>query len=387
MITGSVAYDTILTHNGRFADKLEKGDLRHVNLTFLAPEMHRDFGGCAANIAYALHQLGGDPFVWSALGRDGGDYLEHFRALGIPTDGMPCLADCFTSQAFIVTDVGGCQLASFHPGAMDASDRLSWPEDRSVDYALLGPGGVRPMKLHARLFRERGVPYLFDPGQAGPLFTPEELRDFADGADACAFSDFEAEYLEKVAGLTPEALSLAGKTVYHTHGEKVRPCGLQAEKGSKSKRSPRRPSTPWARATPIGAAFSSRGNGISLRSSAPASAPSSEASRWRCGAHRTGARPRTMSAASTRRTGAKPPSEGTRPPYSKKAVSRCGAAFSFPYDRFGQKRIRPSESGRMKRSRALAARSTTSGEKSMPRKVGRTRRTGRMKGSSKIERE
>lgn len=76
------------------------------------------------------------------------------------------------------------------------------------------------MKLHARLFRERGVPYLFDPGQAGPLFTPEELRDFADGADACAFSDFEAEYLEKVAGLTPEALSHAGKTVYHTHGEK-----------------------------------------------------------------------------------------------------------------------------------------------------------------------
>ena len=85
---------------------------------------------------------------------------------------------------------------------------------------IFGPGGVRPMKLHAGLFRERGVPYLFDPGQAGPLFTPEELRDFADGADACAFSDFEAEYLEKVAGLTPEALSLAGKTVYHTHGEK-----------------------------------------------------------------------------------------------------------------------------------------------------------------------
>ena len=220
MITGSVAYDTILTHNGRFADKLEKGDLRHVNLTFLAPEMHRDFGGCAANIAYALHQLGGDPFVWSALGRDGGDYLEHFRALGIPTDGMPCLHNCFTSQAFIVTDVGGCQLASFHPGAMDASDRLSWPEDRSIDYALLGPGGVRPMKLHAKLFQERGVPYLFDPGQAGPLFTPEELRNFADGADACAFSDFEAEYLEKVAGLTPESLSLAGKTVYHTHGER-----------------------------------------------------------------------------------------------------------------------------------------------------------------------
>ena len=220
MITGSVAYDTILTHNGCFADKLEKGDLRHVNLTFFAPEMHRDFGGCAANIAYALHQLGGDPFVWSALGRDGGDYLEHFRALGIATDGMPCLTDCFTSQAFIVTDEGGCQLASFHPGAMDASDRLSWPEDRTIDYAILGPGGARPMKLHAHLFRERGVPYLFDPGQAGPLFTPEELRAFADGADACAFSDFEAEYLEKVASLTPEVLSLAGKTIYHTHGEK-----------------------------------------------------------------------------------------------------------------------------------------------------------------------
>lgn len=144
MITGSVAYDTILTHNGRFADKLEKGDLRHVNLTFLAPEMHRDFGGCAANIAYALHQLGGDPFVWSALGRDGGDYLEHFRALGIPTDGMPCLADCFTSQAFIVTDVGGCQLASFHPGAMTRPTAFPGPKTDPSTTRFSVPGACAP---------------------------------------------------------------------------------------------------------------------------------------------------------------------------------------------------------------------------------------------------
>lgn len=220
IITGSIAYDTILSHNGRFAEKLEKGDLRHVNLTFLAPSMHRDFGGCAGNIAYALHQLGGTPFVWSALGRDGGDYVEHFRALGISTDGMPCYEDCFTSQAFIVTDEAGCQLASFHPGAMDVSDRLSWPKNFSIEYALLGPGGRTPMLVHARLFREQGVPYLFDPGQAGPLFSSDELRSFAEGANACAFSDFEAEFLAHVADLTPEGLAKAGKVVYHTHGER-----------------------------------------------------------------------------------------------------------------------------------------------------------------------
>lgn len=219
MITGSLAYDTILAHNGRFAEKLEKGDLTHVNLTFLAPHMHRDFGGCAGNIAYALHLLGGTPYVWSALGRDGEEYAAHFAGLGIDTDGMPRFPDCYTSQAFIVTDENGCQLASFHPGAMEVSDAIPWPEHRTITYAILSPGARIPMQKQAAMMTAHGVPYLFDPGQAGPLFSADELRALAEGADACAFSDFEAEYLEHVTGLTPERLAEMGKTVYQTHGE------------------------------------------------------------------------------------------------------------------------------------------------------------------------
>ena len=338
MITGSVAYDTILTHNGRFADKLEKGDLRHVNLTF-SPRKCIGTSDCAANIAYAPPSARGRSL---RLERPRARRRRLSRALprARHPHGRHALPCGLLHVAGLHRDRRRRLSArKFHPGAMDASDRLSWPEDRSIDYALLGPGGVRPMKLHAKLFQERGVPYLFDPGQAGPLFTPEELRNFADGADACAFSDFEAEYLEKVAGLTPEGLSQAARPYTTPTVKRARPYGSRAEKGSKSRLSPRRPSTPWEQATPIGAAFSSRANGVFLRSSGPASAPFSEASRWRCAVRRTGARPWTKSAASTHRTGEKRPSErlpsaAKQKPPSRAAFScRCGRAIRRGSDR------------------------------------------------------
>ena len=180
LITGSVAYDTIFSHEGEFARQLS-GDLRNLNTTFLASGMRRDFGGCAANIAFSMKRLGGDPVIWGALGMDGEDYLSRFRSFGISTEGLQCFPDVYTAQCVIFTDSLGSQLAVFHPGAMNRSREVPWPrrEGKALrpKLAILSPGGKTTTLNAANECVSRGIPYLFDVGQELNLFSAEELEN------------------------------------------------------------------------------------------------------------------------------------------------------------------------------------------------------------------
>ena len=241
LISGSIAYDTILSFDGRFADSLHAEAIAHLNLTFPASAMRREFGGCAANVAYALKCLGGKPLLWSAMGKDAAPYMKHLEALGISTFGLKVLDDSWMPQAFITTDASGNQLTTFHGGAMDRTQEVPFPEIDTatgadgrvrtgaqalaeledlgpVTLAMLSPGGKIAMGCHAEICVERGIPYIFDVGQAAPLFSGEELRRFIERAYAVAFSDYEAELIERASGLSPEAIAKPGKIVFHTHG-------------------------------------------------------------------------------------------------------------------------------------------------------------------------
>ncbi len=224
LISGSIAYDTILAFDGRFADHLHAGAIASLNLTFPTNRMRREFGGCAGNIAYSLKLLGGEPLLWSAMGSDAAPYMARFRSLGISTVGLKILPDAFCPQAFITTDADGNQLCSFHGGAMDRTQEVPWPElgpgDSPITLAMLSPGGRIAMPIHAAMCRERGIPYILDIGQAAPLFSADELSAMIEGAAMLAFSDYEAEILRQTVRLTPKDMAAAGKAIFHTHGSK-----------------------------------------------------------------------------------------------------------------------------------------------------------------------
>lgn len=220
LLTGSIAYDTVLHHAKRFDESLRAEHLAHLNLTFYAPAMRRDFGGCAANIAYAMAKLGGNPVLWGALGSDGAPYRERFASWRMDLSGLVTLPDVFTSQCFITTDAAGNQLASFHTGAMDRAHEAPWPDAADPVLVAISPGGHDAMIAQADEALKRGVPYLFDPGQAVPLFEGDELRELALHAAYAAFSDYEAAMITEKTGLTPEDLARAGVTVFHTHGSR-----------------------------------------------------------------------------------------------------------------------------------------------------------------------
>ena len=139
MISGSIAYDNILSYNGRFSDHLVRESLDHINLTFVTESMTRNYGGCAANIAYALKLLGGDPVVTGAVGTDGSDYLYRFEELGIETS-VAKFNDVFTAQCFVTTDTTGSQLATFNPGAMSRAHEAEFPAG-DIGMALVAPDG------------------------------------------------------------------------------------------------------------------------------------------------------------------------------------------------------------------------------------------------------
>lgn len=218
IISGSVAYDTVFTHDGHFADTLRPEALDCLNLTFQASGMRRTFGGCAGNIAWSLKALGGDPLIWTAVGCDADPFLEHFRRSGIRTDGITVLEDAWSAQCVITTDAGGNQLTTFHSGAMARSGEIPWPNDPTIELGILAPSTREPLMHHADACDAHGVPFIFDPGQTTPLYSGEELLMLVRRARAVAFSDYEGALIEAKTGLDARALSRLGPTVFCTHG-------------------------------------------------------------------------------------------------------------------------------------------------------------------------
>jgi len=200
VICGSLAFDTIMTFEGRFADQILPDQLHILNVSFLVPGLRRDFGGCAGNIAYSLNALGGTALPMATLGSDGAGYLERMRALGIDTEFVRQLDDTFTAQAMIMNDVDNNQITAFHPGAMQQAHITKVVAREDIRVGIIAPDGRDAMLQHAEQFAAAGIPFVFDPGQGLPMFDGEALRHFVDLASWVVVNDYEGKMLSQRTG-------------------------------------------------------------------------------------------------------------------------------------------------------------------------------------------
>src|SRR5574337_579714 len=195
LICGSLAFDTIMSFEGRFAEQILPEQLHILNVSFLVPTLRRDFGGCAGNIAYSLKLLGGNPRPMAMLGADGGEYLARLQQLGIDTRFIGQAGDTYTAQAMIMTDRDNNQITAFHPGARMQAHRNRIAPDAAVQIGIIAPDGREAMLQHAAEFVVAGIPFVFDPGQGLPMFDGAELQYFIAQASWIAVNDYEGKML------------------------------------------------------------------------------------------------------------------------------------------------------------------------------------------------
>jgi len=207
VICGSLAFDTIMTFEGRFAEQILPDQLHILNVSFLVPSLRRDYGGCAGNIAYALKLLGGTPLPMGAVGSDGGDYLQRFDDLGISTEFVLRADDTYTAQAMIMTDRDNNQITAFHPGAMMQAHRMQVRTRDDIKLGMISPDGRDAMLQHAQQFEAAGIPFVFDPGQGLPMFDGRELATFIDQATWVTVNDYEGKMLSDRTGWSSAEIS------------------------------------------------------------------------------------------------------------------------------------------------------------------------------------
>lgn len=195
LICGSLAFDTIMTFEGRFAEQILPDQLHILNVSFLVPSLRRDFGGCAGNIAYSLKLLGGDPVPMAMLGSDGASYLERLGSLAIDTRHVGQVDDLYTAQAMIMTDRDNNQITAFHPGAMMQAHRTRIVAEPDLRLAIIAPDGRDAMLQHASQLAGAGIPFVFDPGQGLPMFNGQELGQFIEQATWITVNDYEGRML------------------------------------------------------------------------------------------------------------------------------------------------------------------------------------------------
>ena len=200
LICGSLAFDTIMVFRDRFARHILPEQTHMLSVAFQISDMRREWGGCAGNIAYNLRGLGGTPVVMGTLGSDGAGYAERLRDLCIAADGVRVIDDAYTAQAFIITDLDDNQITAFHPGAMNLSHLTRVGDVADIRLGIVAPDGKQGMQSHAREFAERGIPFLFDPGQGLPLFDGAELAALVERASYLAVNDYEAKLLSERTG-------------------------------------------------------------------------------------------------------------------------------------------------------------------------------------------
>ena len=220
LVTGSIAYDTIMVFPDRFRNHLLAEQLHILNVCFLTPEMRREYGGTAGNIAYNLKLLGEDSLVMATVGEDIGPYLERLRRLSIGAEHLKRIPGQFTAQAFITTDLDDNQITAFHPGAMNHSHENHITRSLGAKLAIIGPDGKEGMLQHARECAEQGIDFVFDPGQGLPMFSPQELIEFVRLAKYVAVNDYEGKLLEERTGRSLEALARELKALVYTMGAK-----------------------------------------------------------------------------------------------------------------------------------------------------------------------
>ena len=217
LICGSLAFDNIMVFPDRFKNHILPEQIHILNVAFLVPEMRREYGGCAGNIAYNLMLLGGDATIMATVGDDATPYLERLDKLGLSRAHVRQVPGSFTAQAFITTDLDDNQITAFHPGAMSFS-HLNKVEKAGAKLGIVAPDGREGMMQHARDFAEAGVPFIFDPGQGLPMFNGDELLDFMRLADYACFNDYEARLLCGRTGRSLEQLAGDVRALIVTRG-------------------------------------------------------------------------------------------------------------------------------------------------------------------------
>ncbi len=220
LICGSIAYDTIMVFSGRFKEHILPEKLHILNVAFLVPDMRREFGGCAGNIAYNLQMIGGKPQIMATVGDDVQPYAYRLDKLQLSQRHVRKVANTFTAQAFITTDLDDNQITAFHPGAMNHSHENHVGDVADVTLGIVAPDGRDGMLQHAREFQAAGIPFIFDPGQGLPMFNGEELRAFLRQADYLTVNDYEAQLLQDKTGDTLETLARQVKALIVTLGPK-----------------------------------------------------------------------------------------------------------------------------------------------------------------------
>ena len=200
LICGSLAFDTIMSFEGRFADQILPDQLHILNVSFLVPQLRRDFGGCAGNIAYALKLLGGTPLPMATLGTDANDYLARLKTLGISTEFVQTVDNSMTAQAMIMTDRDNNQITAFHPGAMSFALQIKVQARSDIKLAIVSPDGRDAMIEHAEQLAHAKIPFVFDPGQGLPMFNGVELAKLIGQSTWVTVNDYEGKMLSDRTG-------------------------------------------------------------------------------------------------------------------------------------------------------------------------------------------
>ena len=218
LICGSMAYDTIMVFHDRFKNHILPEQVHILNVSFLVPELRREYGGCAGNIAYNLKLLGAEALIMATVGKDFQPYSQWLAYCGLSQEFVRVLDDSFTAQAYITTDMDDNQITAFHPGAMSFSHANLVPPNRGIKVGIVSPDGKEGMGEHAKQFHSAGIPFIFDPGQGMPMFDGEELLKFVELADWVTLNDYEAKLMEERTGLSPEQLAAKVKALIVTKG-------------------------------------------------------------------------------------------------------------------------------------------------------------------------
>jgi adenosine kinase len=219
LICGSLAYDNIMVFNGRFKDHILPDKIHMLNVSFLVPQLRREFGGCAGNIAYNLKLLGDSGLPMATVGRDFGPYREWMQQAGVPQDYVRTVDSELTAQAFITTDLDDNQITAFHPGAMQQA-HLNQVADAGSRVALgiVAPDGRDGMLQHAAQFAQAKLPFIFDPGQGMPMFDGAELRAFIEQATWVTVNDYEWQLMQQKTGWSAAQVAERVRALIVTRG-------------------------------------------------------------------------------------------------------------------------------------------------------------------------
>lgn len=215
-----MAYDTIMVFEDKFKNHILPDQVHILNVCFFAPQMRREFGGCAGNIAYNLKLLGGEPVIMATVGQDFKPYADRLEKIGLADDHIKWIDDSFTAQAFITTDADNNQITAFHPGAMTQAHQNKVQDAGDVQFGIVAPDGREAMIEHAEQFNEAGIDFIFDPGQGLPMFDGNELIRFCEQASYVIVNDYESQMMQEKTGKTLDELAQHVKAFIVTKGSK-----------------------------------------------------------------------------------------------------------------------------------------------------------------------